>query len=90
MTNERRELESKIANLEHVISGIEKDNKKLQKVSHEQERELKSYAKAEHDLRKSLTRLESEYKAVDKKYSKSKKYARELEDQLISKDEKIK
>jgi SMC interacting uncharacterized protein involved in chromosome segregation len=62
----------------------------LNRIASDQEKELKNLTKSEKELHKKIAKMDIDYKSNDKKYSKSKKYARELEDTLIQKEEKIK
>ena len=66
------------------------ENKKLSKFTRDQEKELKNLAKSEKELHKQIAKFEADFKNVDKKYNKAKKYSRELEDKLIQKEDKIK
>ena len=89
-TNEKRDFQSKIANLEHNLASADKDNRKLTKITKEYERDLQNLAKSEKELKKQFQKIEADYKNIDKKYTKSKKYARELEDKVIEKEGEIK
>lgn len=50
--NDKREYESKIANLEHTLANLDKDNRKLNKIASDQEKDFKNLAKSEKELHK--------------------------------------
>jgi predicted RNase H-like nuclease (RuvC/YqgF family) len=72
------------------VSRLETENAKLTKQVDERDRELSGVLRKEKEVSSALSKAEQEAKVLDKKYLKSKKYVKQLEELLIEKEAKIK
>ena len=81
---------SQLANLQHHLDSVSKDLAGKVNVLEEREKEIMALTKKGKQMMKDSAKNEGELKAYEKKYSKSKKKVKDLENEVISYADKLK